>query len=121
MKFCWCTIRVKNLEESLKFYREIVGLSLNRRFKAGPKTEIAFVGAGETEIELLYEEDNQSPQQFEGISLGFEVESVDEMIKFITDKGLKVHSGPVSPNPSVKFFFIKDPNGLSIQFVENIK
>ena len=33
MKFCWATINVKNMEESLNFYR-IVGLTVDRRFKA---------------------------------------------------------------------------------------
>lgn len=33
----------------------------------------------------------------------------------------EVHSGPFQPNPSVSFFYILDPNGLKIQFVENIK
>ena len=32
MKFCWCTIAVQNMEESLKFYQEIVELSISRRF-----------------------------------------------------------------------------------------
>lgn len=43
MKFCWCTIKVKNMEESLKFYKEIVGLSVSRSFKAGPGMEISFL------------------------------------------------------------------------------
>jgi lactoylglutathione lyase len=51
MKFCWTTITVNNLEESLKFYQEIAGLSLERRFGAGPGSEIAFLGNGETKIE----------------------------------------------------------------------
>ncbi len=34
MKFCWATINVKNMEESLNFYQEIVGLTVDRRFKA---------------------------------------------------------------------------------------
>ncbi len=46
MKFCWCTITVKDMEESLKFYQEVVGLKLNRRFEAGPGVEIAFLGDG---------------------------------------------------------------------------
>ena len=36
MKFCWVTITVKNMEESLRFYQEIVGLTIDRRFQAGP-------------------------------------------------------------------------------------
>ncbi|NLN52670.1 MAG: VOC family protein, partial [Firmicutes bacterium] len=55
-----------------------------------------------------------------GISLGFEVESVDKMIEFVQSKGIKVVSGPTQPNPHVKFFFVKDPNGVSIQFVEHM-
>lgn len=42
MKFCWTTINVLNMADSLKFYQEIVGLTLRRRFPAGPGTEIAF-------------------------------------------------------------------------------
>ncbi|MDF9408717.1 VOC family protein [Pelotomaculum isophthalicicum JI] len=122
MKFCWCTITVNNMEESLKFYQEIVGLSIEKRYMAGPATEIAFLGSGETKVELLYHNDvNQNINVGQNISLGFEVNSVDEMIKFIQEKGLKIESGPFQPAPHIKFFFVKDPNGLSIQFVENIQ
>ncbi|SNS29431.1 Glyoxalase/Bleomycin resistance protein/Dioxygenase superfamily protein [Anaerovirgula multivorans] len=44
MKFCWCTITVKNMEDSLKFYQEIVGLSISGRFQAGPGMENSFLG-----------------------------------------------------------------------------
>lgn len=121
MKFCWCTITVNNMEESLSFYQEIVGLSITRRFAAGPGTEIAFLGDGGTEVELVCHADSRALGNVEGISLGFEVASVDEMISFVEKKGLKVEGGPVQPNPSVKFFFVKDPSGVTIQFVENMK
>lgn len=44
---------VKNLEESLKFYKEIVVLNVSRSFKAGPEVEIAFLGDGKTKVELI--------------------------------------------------------------------
>ena len=53
MKFCWTTINVTSMEESLAFYQEIVGLPLMRRFPAGPGMEIAFLGDGETQVELI--------------------------------------------------------------------
>lgn len=34
MKFCWCSILVKNMEESVRFYRDIVGLSIIRKLTA---------------------------------------------------------------------------------------
>jgi lactoylglutathione lyase len=121
MKFCWCTITVQNMEDSLKFYQEIVGLSINRRFAVGPAVEISFLGdgEGETKVELICSSSHQAKNNIENISLGFEVESVDEKIKFIKEKGLEVDSGPYQPNPHIRFFFVKDPNGVSIQFVEN--
>ena len=120
MKFCWCTITVKNMETSLKFYQEIVGLPLNRRFAAGPGTEICFLGEGETKVELICGAAHKTFNGGTGISLGFEVKSLDEKIKFIREKGLAVESGPYQPNPHLKFFHIKDPDGVNVQFVENL-
>jgi lactoylglutathione lyase len=48
------------------------------------------------------------------------MDSVDEMMAFVKEKGIPIHSGPFQPNPNTKFFFIIDPNGLKIQFVERI-
>lgn len=120
MKFSWCTITVGNIEESLKFYTEIVGLPIQRRFTTGEGAEIAFLGENETKIELISNSKNEKINEKGGISLGFEVKSIDEMMKFIIEKGLKIDDGPFQPNPHVKFFYVKDPNGLKIQFVENM-
>ncbi|MGH4118794.1 VOC family protein [Clostridium sp.] len=120
MKFCWSTLKVKNLEESLKFYTDIVGLSAGRRFNAGPEKEIAFLGEGETKIELVCDKISKEVSFGQDISLGFEVNSVDEMIAFVKAEGIDIQDGPFQPNPHTKFFYILDPNGLKIQFVENI-
>jgi lactoylglutathione lyase len=82
--------------------------------------EICFLGEGETKVELIYNPNQKASGHVEGISLGFEVESVDEKIKFIKGKGMEIAGGPVQPNPHIKFFFVKDPNGVNIQFVENM-
>lgn len=120
MKFCWSTLKVKNLEESLEFYRDIVGLNVTKRFNAGPGKEIVFLGDGETKIELICDETLKEIGYGDGISLGFEVNCMDEMMDFVKEKGITIHSGPFQPNPHTKFFYVSDPNGLKIQFVENI-
>ncbi|SET40839.1 lactoylglutathione lyase [Natronincola peptidivorans] len=120
MKFCWSTLRVKSMDESLKFYEEIVGLTLDKRFKAGPSMEIAFLGDGDTKIELICDENSNDVNVGTDISWGFEVKSVDEMMNFVKGKGIAVESGPFQPNPHIKFFYIVDPNGLRIQLVENM-
>lgn len=120
MKFCWSTLKVKNMDKSLKFYKEIIGLTLEKRFEAGPNMEIAFLGHGETKIELICDENNNQVNVGTDISWGFEVKSVDEMISFLKGKDIAIESGPFSPNPHVRFFYIVDPNGLRIQLVENM-
>lgn len=120
MNFCWCTIFVHNLEESLAFYTDIVGLTIEQRFTASPDVKIAFLGDMATKVELICDKNQTVKGSMDGVSLGFEVPSLDEKMAFIKDKGLLIDSGPIQPNPHIKFFFVKDPNGLKIQFVENI-
>ncbi len=121
MKFCWVTINVKDMEASLRFYREVVGLELERSMKPNPGMELAFLGAGGTQVELIRDAKGQSYGAGEGISLGFEVDSVDRKVAMLRAKGIEPHSGPFQPNPSVKFFYVLDPDGLKVQFVENLR
>ena len=109
MKFCWTTLSVNNMEESLKFYQEIVGLPVSKRYPAGPGVEICFLGEGETKVELIYNRDRKAPGNVEGITLGFEVESVDEMIKFIKEKGLEPAGGHFSTQPPYQVLFCERP------------
>jgi len=119
-KFLWATINVRDMEESLRFYQEVVGLTIDRRYQARPGVEITFLGKGGTKIELIKNDEIKDINIGENISLGFEVDSVDDMMEFVKAKGIPIHSGPSQPNPNIKFFYILDPNGLKIQFVEHI-
>lgn len=118
MGFLWTTIHVSDMESSLAFYRDIVGLSMNRRMKAESGVELAFLGDDETKVELLCAPGQGGECFGKGISLGFEVESVDGKLAFLREKGVSVHRAPVMPNPHIRFFYILDPDGLEIQFVE---
>ncbi len=120
MKFCWTTIMVKSMEESLKFYNEVMGLGIDSRFKAGPGMEIVFLGDGETKVELICNENLKDVTYGKDISMGFQVESLDKMMDYLKEKGTDIESGPFQPNPHTKFFYVLDPNGLKIQFVENM-
>jgi lactoylglutathione lyase len=109
-----------NFEESLKFYSEIIGLPLERRFNTGDGNEIAFLGDMETKVEIISNKHFVQSEKIEGISLGFVTESIEDTMKLINEKGLQIDSGPFQPNPHIKFFYVRDPNGLKIQFVENL-
>ncbi|PYG90178.1 lactoylglutathione lyase [Ruminiclostridium sufflavum DSM 19573] len=118
MKFCWCTLTVNKFEESISFYQDIIGLPIVRRLEPQAGVKIVFLGDGETNIELIYNETVKEVNIGQNISLGFEVESVSDKILFLERKGVEVESGPYRPNPHVKFINIMDPNGLKIQLIE---
>jgi len=119
MKFCWTTLHVKNLDASIKFYTELVGLSLNRRFKPNDHMELAFLGSEPTELELI--EDTQAPKQpVDGISIGFLVDGkLEPLMTTLKEHGFTQLSEIFTPNPVMRFFYVKDPDGFSVQFVED--
>ncbi|BCJ97832.1 VOC family protein [Anaerocolumna chitinilytica] len=120
MNFSWCTVNVINLEESLRFYQEIAELPLDQRFMAGPDREIAFLGSGETKLELICNKAAASVTFGADISIAFSTESLEELMKKLEEKNVPIIAGPIQPNPSTRFIFVKDPNGLTVQFSEHI-
>ncbi len=115
MKFLWCTINVKDIDASLRFYEEIVGLPVIRRF-GEPGSELAFLGDGETKLELI--QGKAAPSNSNSVSIGFSVDSLEDKMAFVQSHGFAIHSGPFAPSPRTRFFFVADPDGVLVQFVE---
>jgi lactoylglutathione lyase len=120
VKFVHITISTTDLPASITFYQEIVGLEISHTIPPGQAdpsdAQIVFMGAGETKIELIRRNERRS-MDAGGISLGFTTESVERLREQLTEKGLSP-TEITSPNPNVKFFFVRDPVGVSVQFVE---
>ena len=120
MNFCWITFNVINMEESLKFYQEIIGLNISERFSVGEEMEIAMLGeADATKVELIYNKKHNVLTRSEGLSIGFEVKSLDEAMELLKNKNIPIKRGPISPLPSSRFLFIDDPNGIEVQLVQH--
>lgn len=122
MKFSWTTLMVKDLERSLSFYQNVVGLNVNRRFKAGEKVEIAFLSEnlGDTEVELIYNSDIKEIENTNHIIMGFVADDLANVMKTLDDYGFEYDSAILSPNPHIQFFYAKDPNGAKVQFIKNL-
>ena len=82
-----------------------------------PGLEIVFLGNGETEIELICDQSKPEIDYGQAISLGFAVQSLEETADFVKEMGMEI--GQIfSPSPKVNYFYVFDPNGLRIQFIE---
>lgn len=120
MSFCHVTLKVKDLDASIRFYTEVVGLPIDKRYQAGPDTEIAFLGSGETKVELICNKNQPDAIIGNGVSVGFKVESVPEKFDSLKGTDIPVISDIIQPNPHVSFFYVTDPDGFRVQFLENL-
>lgn len=91
-------IAVKDLEESIRFYEEVLGLECyNIEEVAEQKVRTAFFMAGQTKIELLESTSDDGPvarfleKRGEGVHhLAFAVENIEDALKHATEKGVRV-------------------------------
>jgi len=118
MKFMWTTLPVSDLKKSLKFYSEFMGLGPIARMGM-PEHQVVMLGNnGETKLELIYEPGRAIPENPGGtISMGYAPDNLDEFIAKVSEAGIPA-IGPISPSPDIRFYFIKDPDGYTVQLVE---
>lgn len=91
-------VAVKNLEDSLKFYQDTLGLELaGVEVVEEQKVRVAFLPVGDTEVELLESTDPEGPiakfieKKGEGIQhIAYKVENIEEAIKEMEEKGVRM-------------------------------
>jgi lactoylglutathione lyase len=114
-------IMVKDMDESLNFYQNILGLELRNREWLNDSIELAFLFFPEqpsVEVELVY----GGPVENEGIvnHLAFRVENIEAELARFKEAGVKlVDEEPRSIlNDTVKIAFFQGPNGEKLELVE---
>lgn len=120
MKFVHTTAYTRDLDKTLDFYVNIMGLKVINRFTTQDEKEIAFLDAGsDVKIEFIQYANGYAPAVEKTPSWAFEPEDFDAMLKFIEDSDeFRVEQGPVEV-PGARFFFFYDYNGIYIQIIEH--
>lgn len=125
MKLLHTMLRVGNLEESLKFYCDILGMKLLRKKDyPGGEFTLAFVGYGDesehTVLELTY---NWGTDKYDlGDAYGHIAIGVDDI--YGTCEEIKARDGKVvrEPGPmkhgSTVIAFVEDPNGYKVELIQ---
>ena len=127
MRILHTMLRVGDLNESLKFYIDVLGMKLLRRkdYSSGRFT-LAFVGYGEesdnTVIELTHNWDIDHYEIGEGyghIAVG--VENIYSTCKTIKQAGGSVvrEPGPMKHGQTI-IAFIEDPDGYKVELIQMV-
>ncbi len=118
MRLNWVTIKVSDMEKSLHFYTQLLGLEVAAKF-GGPEHQIVMLGKAEdAKVELVFEPGAKTQNPGNGVSFGLETDNLDQLVALLKEQG-KAVSGPVAPNPGIRFFFVQDPDGYTVQLIEH--
>ncbi|MCF6464569.1 methylmalonyl-CoA epimerase [Clostridium sp. Cult2] len=91
-------IAVKNLDETLKFYEEVLGVKcVNKEVIEEQKVKVAFLPLGDTEVELLESTKEDGPiakfieKKGEGIQhIAYRVDDIEKAIEVLKEKGIRL-------------------------------
>jgi lactoylglutathione lyase len=116
--------RVDDLERSVRFYKEILGLEELRRHKSPRGSELVFMKAPESEelIELCqFGASGPVKVQPDLTHLAFEVDSLEEFGKNLATHGIAYSDGPHLRPDGSGIAFIDAPEGYEVELIQMSK
>ena len=121
-------IAVKDVEESLKFWRDAMGLQVDHiEDVPSQKSEVVFIPVGDCEVELVKptSEDTGVAKFIDERGGGmhhlcFEVDNIDEMLVQMKEKGVRLINEEALELPGRKMAFVhpKSTNGVLVELYE---
>jgi len=115
--------RVNDLERTVKFYRDVLGLRETSRHKSPRGSELVFMKAPESdeEIELCHYPGSGPVQVPPDLThLAFEVDDLEAFARELEKKGVKLSDGPTK-TPGMIFAFVDAPEGYEIELMQRTK
>jgi len=122
-------IAVSNLEESLKFYTEVLGMKLHgTETVEEQKVKVAFLPLGDTELELLESTSDDGPiakfieAKGQGVQhLAFKVDNIEKALEECKAKGIRlIDEKPRYGAGGAKIAFLhpKSTNGVLVELCQ---
>ena len=119
MKYLHTMVRVTDLEASLRFYRDALGLEVVRQ-KEYPQGRftlcyLAAPGDGEAEVELTY---NWDPENYTGGRnfghLAYRVDDIYALCKRLQEHGVTINRPPRDGHMA----FVRSPDNISVELLQ---
>lgn len=117
-------MRVNDLNRTVKFYQEALGLTLSRSHTSPRGAQLAFLTTpnSEEEIEICQLPNSPSVQvQSDLMHLAFEVDNLEAFAAELKQKGYSLSDGPTKRGSGSVIAFIDAPEGYEVELIERTK
>lgn len=126
MSFIHVSIRASDIDRSLSFYKNLLGMELVRRRPIPQnRAEIAFLKDpdGEFALELTHYDDQKDFEQVGYMKrtfdhLAFKVEDLQGLVEKVKEADYNVTDEPFELSPGHWLAFIEDPDGTLIELIQ---
>ena len=120
-KYLHTRFRVSDMEKSIIFYRDILGMKVVEQ-KISPRgSKLVFLSFPDIdcELELCSFPDSGSVQVPEDlVHLAFEVDDLNMCIEKLQEAGIPITEGPVESSNGTRFIFTEDPDKYEIELMQ---
>lgn len=113
--------RVNDLEKTISFYKDVLGLEEVKRHKSPRGSELVFLKTpGSEELIEICSYPASGPVTFcaDLTHLAFEVEDIEAFAKHSTALGYPLSDGPTASSSGSVFAFIDAPEGYEIELIQ---
>ena len=120
-KYLHTRFRVSDMEKSIIFYRDILGMKVVEQ-KISPRgSKLVFLSFPDIdcELELCSFPESGSVQVPEDlVHLAFEVDDLNMCIEKLKEAGIPITEGPVESSNGTRFIFTEDPDKYEIELMQ---
>ncbi len=116
--------RVKDLDKTVDFYKNVLGLEETSRSTSGRGSQLVFFKApgSEEEIEICKFDESGPVQVGPDLThLAFEVDNIEEFARLAAAKGYPLSDGPHKSGSGSVIAFLDAPEGYEIELIQRAK
>jgi lactoylglutathione lyase len=118
-------MRLNDLERTVKFYEQALGLKVSRRHTSPRGAQLAFLAVpnSEEEIELCQMPPGAEPVKVQPdlMHLAFEVDDLERFAAELKNNGFVLSDGPTKTGSGSVIAFIDAPEGYEIELIQKGK
>jgi lactoylglutathione lyase len=114
-------MRVSDMDQTIAFYTEVLGLEVLERKTSPRGSHLAFLRVPNSDelIELCsFPPSGPVRVQEDLVHLAFQVDNLDDTIASLNKKGVRVTDGPTNTSSGSRFIFIDAPDGYEVELIE---